>query len=430
MKRPIALLLLATTLAACHQAAPLAVSTPRSGLAPAARAVPGRLIVRWRKPEAAAAVLRRLGVSRHEGLGAEGVEGVAAAAAPEVLDLPAGVDEAAFRAAAGDALEWSEPDRVLRLVAPEREAVEAAATERAKPSGAGRKGQWALEKVRAEAAWRVTRGRADVRIAIVDTGADLGHPELRGQIADSWRANGWLGRLGLAGAKDDSGHGTHCAGVAAAAGLQGISGMAPGCKLLIVKALDKDGAGASSDVVRGIRWAVSRGARVISLSMGGEEDPRALREAVADALAAGVVVVAAMGNEGKQLKNYPAAYPGVIAVAATNRSDKVAGFSTRGPWVSVAAPGASILSTTPTYAVAMNQGDQAELGVGSGTLSGTSMATPLVAGLAALLLSQQPSLKPAQVKAAIERGAVALDGGTNPRSGHGRVDAARTLGSR
>ncbi len=427
MKRHLSLLLLATTLTACYQVAPVAVSTPRTGLAPAARAVPGRLIVRWRRPEAAAAVLRRLGVARHEGLGPEGE---AVGAAPEVLELPAGVDETAFRAAAGDALDWTEPDHVLRLVTPTPEIGDDAAAERGKPAGPSRKGQWALVKVRAEAAWRVTRGRPDVRIAIVDTGADLGHPELRGQIVDSWRANGWLGRMGLAGAKDDSGHGTHCAGVAAAAGLQGVSGLAPGCKLLIVKALDQDGAGATSDVVRGIRWSVSHGARVISLSMGGEEDPRALREAIADALAAGVVVVAAMGNEGKQLKNFPAAYPGVIAVGATNRSDKLAGFSTRGSWVSVAAPGATILSTTPTYAVAMNHGPNAEIGVGTGTLSGTSMATPLVAGLAALLLSQKPSLKPAQVKAAIERGAVALDGGMNPRSGHGRIDAARTLGAR
>lgn len=437
MKRPLTLLLAALLLPACHHVAPAGVAAPRGATALGARAVPGRLIVSWRRPDAAAAVLRRLGVAQREALGPEG-EGTAGA--PEVVDLPAGVDEAAFRGAAGDAVAWTEPDLVLRLVAPAAAAADDADPQDAPdlvgafgPEGA-KKGakapaQWALEKVRAAEAWRVTRGRPEVRIAIVDTGADLGHPDLRGQIADSYRANGWLGRLGLSSAKDDSGHGTHCAGIAAAAGVQGISGMAPGCKLLVAKALDENGAGATSDVVRGIRWAVSRGARVVSLSMGGEEDPRALREAIADALARGVVVVAAMGNEGKQLKNFPAAYPGVIAVGATTRADKPAGFSTRGSWISVAAPGSAILSTTPTYAVAMGRGKDAEIGPVTGTLSGTSMATPLVAGLAALVLSKQPGLKPAQVKAAIERGAVAL-GGTNPRTGHGRIDAAKTLGGR
>ena len=423
----LAVLSITMLLGACGQGPPPAAGI-RAGSGIAALAAPGRLIVKWKQPGAAQAVMRRLGIQRSEALGPEGTE-AARAGAPEVLTLPAGTSEAAFLAAAGDAVAWAEPDRILRLVAPSEageEATEAPGLAEASGQGpeARKKAQWSLTKVRAAEAWRVTRGKADVRIAIVDTGADLAHPELRGQIADSWRASGWLGRLGLSSARDDNGHGTHCAGVAAAAGLEGVSGLAPGCKLLIAKALDKDGAGATSDVVRGIRWAVSSGARVLSLSMGGEVDNRALREAVKDALAAGVVVVAAMGNEGKQVKNYPAAYPGVIAVGATTRTDKVAGFSTRGAWISVSAPGSSILSTTPTYAV------QADLGKGSGTLSGTSMATPLVAGLAALLLSQRPDLTPAQVKTAIERGAVALGGGTNARSGHGRIDAARSLGAR
>ena len=438
-RAPASLLSIALLLGACGQA-PAPTAAPRADAGIAARAVPGRLIVKWKRPEAAQAVLRKLGVARAETLGPEGL--APGTGAPEVIVLPAGASEAAFRAAAGDAVEWVEPDHVLRLVVPAATAEDDAGPDLGVPSfgaelheggkkaGAKPARQWALEKVRAAEAWKVTRGSAAVRIGVVDTGADLGHPELRGQIADSWRASGWLGRLGLASAKDDSGHGTHCAGVAAAAGLQGVSGMAPGCKLLIAKALDQDGAGATSDVVRGIRWAVAGGARVLSLSMGGEEDNRALRAAIADALAAGVVVVAAMGNEGKQLKNYPAAYPGVIAVAATTRQDKLASFSTRGAWVSVAAPGAAILSTTPTYPVAMGRGPDAEIGLGSGTLSGTSMATPMVAGLAALLLSKHPGWKPAQVKAAIERGAVALGGGTNARTGHGRIDAARTMGAR
>jgi thermitase len=288
--------------------------------------------------------------------------------------------------------------------------------------------QWALTKVNIEGAWRVTRGSPKIKIASVDSGADLGHPDLRGQIADSWRASGLMGRMGLAGAGDDCGHGTHCAGIAGAAAgnNEGIAGAAPGCKLLIVKALDKAGAGPTSDIVRGIRWAMSHGAHVISLSVGGEEDSRALRDACQDALQAGIVVVAAMGNDGKTVKNWPACIPGVIAVGATNKTDGVAGFSTRGGWISVAAPGANILSTAPTYAVTMNRGKDAELGRGYGTLSGTSMATPLVAGIVALMLSANPNLKPAQVKAALEKSAVGA-GGMNIGTGHGRVDAALAL---
>jgi subtilisin len=197
---------------------------------------------------------------------------------------------------------------------------------------------------------------------------------------------------------------------------------------LVVKALDRNGAGATSDIVRGIRWAVGNGARVLSLSVGGQESSQAMAGAVSDALKAGVVVVAAMGNEGKELKNYPAALPGVIAVGATTRQDRPASFSTRGPWISVAAPGVDIWATAPTYAVTMNRGDDAPLGIGEGKLSGTSMATPMVAGLAALLVSAHPAWTPAQVKAAIERSVVPLYDGFNPRTGHGRIDAARALG--
>lgn len=435
-RSPLLLIVLASTLlAACGRAIPGGVATTRATGASQAQSVPGRLIVRWKTPGAAAAILKQLGVlKRGEALGPEGLAPEAGAA--EVVDLPAGVDETKFMAAAGSALDWVEHDRILRIApaAAEAEApelpgfgVEAKARDKA-PGDPQRGKQWALSKVNIEGAWRVTRGNPGVLIAIVDSGADLGHPDLKGQIADSWRASGLLGRMGLASANDDFGHGTHCAGIAAAAAdnNEGVAGAAPGCKLLIVKALDKTGAGATSDIVRGIRWAMSHGAKVISLSVGGEDDSRALRDACTDALQAGIVVVAAMGNDGKTIKNWPAAIPGVIAVGATTKSDGVAGFSTRGSWISIAAPGASILSTAPTYAATMNSGKDAELQRGYGVLSGTSMATPLVAGIAALMLSARPGMKPAQIKAALEKSAVG-SGGTNIRTGHGRVDAAKAL---
>ncbi|MEB3220902.1 MAG: S8 family serine peptidase [Candidatus Sericytochromatia bacterium] len=419
----VAWLVLAASLAACGRAG--SPTAARGVSQVEALATSGRVIVGWRQPDKASEVLRRLGVRRQDGPEASG----AAGDGPEVVALPRGMDATGFAAAAADAVAWVEPDRILRLpAAPSGDAEEAGPEAEAlarKPASSRR---WWLERIRAAEAWRRTRGRPGVRIGVVDTGVDPEHPALREQVVGSWRVNGLLGRLGMATARDDNGHGTHCAGVAAGSGEGGLTGVAPGCKLLVVKALDRNGAGATSDIVRGIRWAVGNGARVLSLSVGGQESSQAMAGAVAEALKAGVVVVAAMGNEGKELKNYPAALPGVIAVGATTRQDRPASFSTRGPWISVAAPGVDIWATAPTYAVTMNRGDDAPLGIGEGKLSGTSMATPMVAGLAALLVSAHPAWTPAQVKAAIERSVVPLDDGFNPRTGHGRIDAARALG--
>jgi thermitase len=413
---------LLTLLSACHQASPLVpghAQVRQAGDAQA-RSVAGRVLVKWKAKAAAAKWMQTLRLGEAKSLDA---------GETQAIELPAGMTVEAFRQAAGADLEYAEPDYIFRAVNPGADdptSDEMAAL--AKRKGTTTQAPYALKKVRAAEAWKITRGSADIKIAVVDTGADLGHPALRSQIVGSTNVIGWRGKLGLASAKDDNGHGTHCAGVAAAsANAEGVSGMAPGCKLLIAKALGADGAGATSDIVRGIRWAASQGADVISLSVGGEDDSAAMRDAVKDAIAAGIVVVAAMGNEGKTLKNYPAAYPGVIAVGATNAQDKVSAFSTRGSWISVAAPGANILSTTPTYKVFMSKADNGALATTYGQLSGTSMATPLVAGVAALIKSKNPRWTPAQVKQAIERSAVRLTSAFNTSSGHGRVDAAAAL---
>lgn len=414
---------LLTLLSACHQVSPLVpgdAQVRQAGHAQA-RSVAGRVLVKWKARAAAAKWTQALRLGEAKSLDA---------GETQAIELPAGMSVEAFRQAAGADLEYAEPDYIFRAINPGPD--DAAASDematlakRKAPTG---QAQYALKKVRAAEAWQITRGSADIKIAVVDTGADLGHPDLRSQIVGSTNVIGWRGKLGLASAKDDNGHGTHCAGVAAAAtNAEGVSGMAPGCKLLIAKALGADGAGATSDIVRGIRWAASAGADVISLSVGGEDDSAAMRDAVKDAIASGIVVVAAMGNEGKTLKNYPAAYPGVIAVGATNSQDKVSAFSTRGSWISVSAPGANILSTTPTYKVFMSKTDNGALGATYGQLSGTSMATPLVAGVAALIKSKNPRWTPAQVKKAIERSAVKLTPAFNTSSGHGRVDAAAAL---
>jgi thermitase len=397
---------LLTLLTACHQASPLAPTAEvRTGASTAAKSVAGRLLVKWKAKGLGATILSKLKAGAHEAIGDAGTT--------ELVELPAGMSVEEFKRAAGDEIAYAEPDYIFRAVT-------------STPIDPLVKQQWSLKKVHAAEAWQVTRGSADVKIAIVDTGCDLNHPDLKGQIVGSANMIGWRGAF--ASAKDENGHGTHCAGIAAGAiNGQGISGMAPGCKLLIAKALGADGAGATSDIAKGIHWAVKQGADVISLSIGGEEDAAVLKDAVDEALSKGIVVVSAMGNEGKTLKNYPAAYPGVIAVGSTNPQDGVSSFSTRGSWISVAAPGANILSTTPTYGVSLNRSENGGLERMYGKLSGTSMATPLVAGLAALVKSKYPRYTPAQVKKAIERSAVAIAPKFNPNSGYGRVDAAAAL---
>lgn len=389
---------LATLLAACRHAAPTApLTAARAGLPLGAQAEPGRLLVRWRDPKQAAAVLQKLGLSEQPIDGSD----------ESVVTLDGDVSADALQAAAGAAIASSEPDYELH--------------EYLVPNDPLFAQQYALPRIEAPAAWSLTRGNPRVKIAIVDTGCDVDHPDLRAQIAGTYDA---IAR-DAGGVRDDNGHGTHCAGVAAAQADNrvGISGVAPGCKLLIVKALDAEGNGASSDIARGVSWAVAQGASVISLSMGTEHETRALREAIEHAIDRGVVVVAAMGNEGRTQRNYPAAFPGVIAVGATDRGDRVADFSTRGDWISVCAPGVDILSTTPSYPVALTR--ELQLAPNYGVLSGTSMATPLVAGLAALVRSEHPAWTPAQVKADLEN--TAVGDGVGSVEGHGRVDALAAL---
>jgi thermitase len=401
-----AALVLVATLAACHQASPLAPAAERrtddwAGV----RSVPGRMLVQWKDADRAAQAKARLGLKTTGQI--DGLE-------TDVIDLPSGMSPEAFTAAMGDDAAFAEPDYLVRtFVAPNDEHYAR---------------QYALKKVGAEAAWGLERGDAEVRIAIVDTGADTQHPDLRGQVAGTFYGVGWRGAVGFGSARDDNGHGTHCAGVAAAimGNQEGIAGMAPGCRLLIAKALGRDGVGSTSDLARGVNWAVSQGADVISMSVGSEDDSRPLRTAIQRAIAQGVVVVAAMGNEGKTLKNYPAAYPGVIAVGATDNEDRVTSFSTRGSWISVSAPGANILSTTPTYKVYMSEDANGGLEATYDRLTGTSMATPLVAGLAGLLKSKHPNWTPAQVKRQLEQTATAA-GRKNTTLGYGRVNAAAAL---
>ena len=236
-----------------------------------------------------------------------------------------------------------------------------------------------LSPLKLDRAWDVTKG-GGVVVADVDTGADLGHPDLAGQLVP--------GRNVLApGAppQDDNGHGTMTSGVIAARtnNAQGVVGVAPNAKVMPIKVLDSNGSGTDADIAVGIDWARTHHAQVINLSLGGSFDDPVLAAAVHNAIAANIVVVAAAGNDGAEGVEFPAGDPGVVAVSATDHFGALTAFSSYGWRVDVAAPGLDVTSTT--------------LGGGYATESGTSFSAPIVAGEAALIRSKSPALTGAQV---------------------------------
>jgi serine protease len=275
--------------------------------------------------------------------------------------------------------------------------------------------QWDFGKLHVADAWRTSTGAGAV-VAVLDSGVDAKHPDLAGQVLA-----GYDEITGRAGANTDpNGHGTHVAGtIAAVTGNDvGISGIAPDATILPVRVVDAKGEGFMSDAAKGIVYAADHGADVINMSLGSKDQNKAVTIAVAYARSKGVVVVAAAGNEREQGSpiSYPAATPGVIAVAATDDADKVASFSNRGGYVDVAAPGERILSTVPA-----SKGYYA-------AYSGTSMASPHVAAVAALIRSKYPALTPDKVERVLESSATDLGAkGKDSDYGYGRIDARAAL---
>lgn len=224
--------------------------------------------------------------------------------------------------------------------------------------------------MRIPAAHRESKGQGTT-IAILDTGCDLDHPDLQENIL---KAESFVGD----GNPDDrQGHGTHCAGIAAASeNGRGFIGVAPKAKLLIGKVLDDSGSGSIEGIAAGIMWAVKNDADIISMSLGASSSHPKLFSAIHEALAAGKIVVCAAGNEGQEGGNsvgYPGRYGSVISVGSYNRAGSTSVFSSKGGEVDLLAPGEAIWSTYKNKGYAV--------------LSGTSMATPFVAGLSALILS-------------------------------------------
>lgn len=284
-----------------------------------------------------------------------------------------------------------DPLRIAELIArlsrdPRVEGVEEESVARAffTPNDPKYAEQWHMLRAGAEKAWDYACGRG-VTVAVVDTGIAC------------YDASGFMKGTDLQGttcvggynfvakndvAADDQGHGTHVAGTIAQTtnNGMGVAGLAHCAKLMPVKVLSKGGWGTMADVAEGIRWAADHGAQVINLSLGSSAKSKVVENAVTHAYRKGVVVVAAAGNSGKAV-GFPAAYPGAIAVSATDKNDAIAWFSSRGPEVAIGAPGVGVTQQTVCEA-GKNKCEQ------WGVFNGTSMASPHVAGAAAILVGQ------------------------------------------
>ncbi len=273
-------------------------------------------------------------------------------------------------------------------------------------------------------AWDISLGDPRVVIAVIDSGADLDHPDLKPNLVQGYNVIS----QGATPPQDDNGHGTHASGIAAAAAdnREGVAGTCPRCKLMPVKALDAEGAGNAFDVAIGIVWAVDHGAQVINMSLGGPQSDPTLERAVRYAFSRNVPVIVAAGNETTSELRYPAAIAGVISVGAVDNNRQLASFSNFGSWVTLVAPGVQILSTMPTKSVFMTENE------GYNTrydfMDGTSMAAPIVAGLVGLMRSRHPNLTPAQIKSRLEGTTIDLGTpGFDTSFGHGMINAPRAL---
>ncbi len=373
---------------------PVAAATPPV-LAADAAAPGGRFIVAWR--DAAPGQVAISGVKRTES-SQTGQRSIVVAASGQ-----AGKVGAALRA----------DPRVL-LVAPDAVVKASAWPASGTPSDTFYTQQEDLEQIRVPEVWPTTIGDPSVVVAVIDSGVDLTHPDIAGVTVVAPRNEIWNNTD----VTDDNGHGTHVAGtiIARTDNATGIAGIAPASSLMPIKVLDADGQGFFSDILDGMDWARTHGADVINLSLGGILEPAQvalIQPTFTAARSAGILVVAAAGNSGMQIMEYPAGLRGVVSVAAVDQTDLQADFSTFNRGVDLAAPGVDILSTT---AGAYEEG------------SGTSMASPHVAGVAALIWAARPSLTVTELEAVLRASAVDLgDPGRDNVYGSGRVDAEAAL---
>jgi thermitase len=351
------------------------------------------------------------------------------------LQIPEGtsVEEMVYVLSMNPDVEFAEPNYVIQITAWPNDVLfqyQYALNNTGQQIGpSGPSGKYGAD-IKATASWEETKGDGATIIAIVDTGIDMEHPDIKNKIKS--RGKDFVNNDDDA--TDDNGHGTHVAGIAAADtnNSEGLAGVAWNCKVLPVKVLDLDGSGYDSDVADGIRWAADNGADVINLSIGQDVPSMTLELALKYAYDKNVVIAAAAGNEGGAVC-YPAAYNNYcLAVAATNYNDERVTISNSeggwesnyGPEIDVAAPGERIVSLVPTW----------YFGPGSfpyGLGFGTSASTPHVAGLAALIKSIKPHLTASEVMDVICYAADDVNSsnyaGKDDYLGYGRINMEKAL---
>jgi subtilisin family serine protease len=278
-------------------------------------------------------------------------------------------------------------------------------------------GQWGDGLTQAAKAWDITTGSASVVVAIVDSGIDAAHPDLVGRTTAGVSVVGGS-------TTDTSGHGEYVAGTVGETAGNGIgaAGYCWSCKLMPVKITDS-GSAYDSDMASGITWAADHGARVINVSYAGTSRSSTLDSAVAYATNHGSIVVAAAGNSGCNCVNYPAGSPGAIAVAASDQHDNLMSYSDWGSWVQVAAPTGDITTWLKDPATG--------LPYGYGPVGGTSISSPVVAGIIGLMLAYKPAATVDEIKAALFSSTNPITGlsqtGASVNVKYGRVNAYSAL---
>ncbi|HSK94558.1 MAG TPA: S8 family serine peptidase [Candidatus Angelobacter sp.] len=401
----LALILLVAT------ALPVAADEPKPSAVPdAIEIVPGEVVVQWRDGA------RGLEVARSRGLGVVAELGVPGAVHASVLSTEGRAVEAVVAELSADpAVEIAEPNYVVRL-ADEGSGETAVAVNDPDTSG-----QYSLDRMRVRDAWSLSKGASN-KIAVLDTGVQANHPDLVGRVLP-----GYNFVSNTTNAADDNGHGTWVAGIIASNANDGygIAGVSWTDKILPVKIMNSNGTGTSSALTSGIIWAADQGAHVINMSVGGFPFSTIVENAVNYAWGKGAVLVGAAGNNNRREDFYPASYGNVINVSATQPQDEFSHWSSYGPKVDVSAPGSSVLTTNCTASTCPNRG------WGSHTyISGTSFATPNVAGVVALIKARYPSYSPSQI---VNRLYSTVDdlgyAGRDERYGRGRVNAYRALGA-
>jgi len=283
--------------------------------------------------------------------------------------------------------------------------------------------------VDAPEAWAVAKSSASFAVAVLDTGINLTHEDLQSKIMDKEDFSG-----SSSGVEDMYGHGTHVAGIVAAltdndpendgTGI-GVAGTGFNSSLMAGKVCNDSGSCAYSWVANGITWAADNGAKVVNMSLGGPRKSKTLERAVNYAWDGGAVLVAAAGNSNNPSPTYPAKYKNVISVAATDEDDNKASFSSYGDWVDVAAPGVNIYSTFPNHDFVLRDKYGRSYNYDYG--SGTSMSTPIVAGIAGLVWSTEYGKSSQAVRDRIEQTADSIPG-TGSYWIWGRVNACNAVG--